>query len=70
MTPQERQLIDDLFDRLAKLEDAPRDPEAMSVIMHGLRKAPNGVWARRSSWFFMSLSKNLPAEKSSDSRSR
>ena len=45
MTPQERQLIDDLFDRLAKLEDAPRDPEAMSVIMHGLRKAPNGVYA-------------------------
>ena len=30
MTPQERQLIDDLFDRLAKLENAPRDPEAMS----------------------------------------
>src|SRR6476620_4613050 len=45
MTPQERQLIDDLFDRLAKLEDAPRDPEAMSAIMHGLRKAPNGVYA-------------------------
>ena len=45
MTPQERQLIDDLFDRLAKLEDAPRDPEAMSAIMDGLRKAPNGVYA-------------------------
>ena len=28
MTPQERQLIDDLFDRLAKLESAPRDPDA------------------------------------------
>ena len=41
MTPQERQLIDDLFDRLAKLESAPRDPEAMSAIMQGLRKAPN-----------------------------
>ena len=41
MTPQERQLIDDLFDRLAKLENAPRDPEAMSAIMQGLRKAPN-----------------------------
>jgi len=45
MTPQERQLIDDLFDRLAKLEDAPRDPEAMSAIMGGLRKAPNAVYA-------------------------
>jgi hypothetical protein len=45
MTPQERQLIDDLFDRLAKLEDAPRDPEAMSAIMQGLRKAPNAVYA-------------------------
>ena len=45
MTPQERQLIDDLFDRLAKLENTPRDPEAMSAIMQGLRKAPNGVYA-------------------------
>ena len=45
MTPQERQLIDDLFDRLAKLETAPRDPEAMSAIMRGLRSAPNAVYA-------------------------
>ena len=45
MTPQERQLIDDLFDRLAKLETAPRDPEAMSAIMQGLRAAPNAVYA-------------------------
>ena len=45
MTPQERQLIDDLFDRLAKLENAPRDPEAMSAIMQGLRNAPNAVYA-------------------------
>jgi hypothetical protein len=45
MTPQERQLIDDLFDRLAKLENAPRDSEAMSSIMQGLRNAPNAVYA-------------------------
>ena len=45
MTPQERQLIDDLFDRLAKLESATRDPEAMSAIMQGLRAAPNAVYA-------------------------
>ena len=45
MTPQERQLIDDLFDRLAKLESAKRDPEAMSAIMQGLRAAPNAVYA-------------------------
>ena len=45
MTPQERQLIDDLFDRLAKLESAPRDGEAMSAIMQGLRNAPNSVYA-------------------------
>src|SRR5437763_8043774 len=45
MTPQERQLIDDLFDRLAKLENAPRDSEAMSAIMQGLRSAPNAVYA-------------------------
>ena len=45
MTPQERQLIDDLFDRLAKLENARRDPEAMSAIMQGLRAAPNAIYA-------------------------
>lgn len=44
MTPQERQLIDDLFDRLSTLESAPRDPEAASAIAQGLRKAPNAVY--------------------------
>ena len=38
MTPQERQLVDDLFDRLAKLESAPRDPDATAAIQEGLRK--------------------------------
>jgi hypothetical protein len=45
MTPQERQLVDDLFDRLARLEDSPRDPNASAVIAEGLRKAPNAVYA-------------------------
>ena len=45
MTPQERQLIDDLFDRLAKLEGSPRDRDAESAIMEGLRRAPNGAYA-------------------------
>jgi len=45
MTPQERQLIDDLFDRLAKLEGSPRDRDAEAAIMEGLRRAPNGAYA-------------------------
>jgi hypothetical protein len=45
MTPQERQLVDDLFDRLAKLESAPRDPDATTAIAQGLRRAPNAVYA-------------------------
>lgn len=45
MTPQERQLVDDLFDRLARLEDAPRDPDAVAAISDGLRKAPGAVYA-------------------------
>ena len=45
MTPQERQLVDDLFDRLAKLETAPRDPEAERAIIDGLKRAPNAVYA-------------------------
>ncbi len=45
MTPQERQLVDELFDRLAKLEDAPRDPDAERAIADGLRRAPHAVYA-------------------------
>jgi uncharacterized protein len=45
MTPQERQLVDDLFDRLSKVESAPRDPDAASAIAQGLRIAPNAVYA-------------------------
>jgi len=45
MTPQERQLVDDLFERLAKLEGAPRDPNASAAIVDGLRRAPNAVYA-------------------------
>jgi hypothetical protein len=44
MTPQERQLVDDLFDRLAKVEGAPRDSEAAAAIQDGLRKAPNALY--------------------------
>jgi uncharacterized protein len=45
MTPQERQLVDDLFDRLSQVEGAPRDPDAVAAIAEGLRKAPNAVYA-------------------------
>lgn len=45
MTPQERQLVDDLFDRLAKLETSPREPNAQAAITDGLRRAPNAVYA-------------------------
>jgi hypothetical protein len=45
MTPQERQLVDDLFDRLSKVESAPRDPDAASAIAQGLRVAPNALYA-------------------------
>jgi hypothetical protein len=45
MTPQERQLIDDLFDRLSKLENSPRDRDAEAAIMEGLRRAPNAAYA-------------------------
>jgi hypothetical protein len=45
MTPQERRLIDDLFDRLSRVEGAARDPDAIAAIAQGLRKAPNAVYA-------------------------
>jgi hypothetical protein len=45
MTPQERQLISELFARLAALESSPRDPDAEAMIREGLRRAPNGVYS-------------------------
>ncbi|NVN85155.1 MAG: DUF2076 domain-containing protein [Rhodopseudomonas sp.] len=45
MTPQERQLVDDLFERLARVEATPRDPDAAEAITQGLRIAPNATYA-------------------------
>jgi hypothetical protein len=45
MTPQERQLVTDLFDRLASLEGNKRDPEAEALIAEGLRRAPHSLYA-------------------------
>src|SRR5207253_10131987 len=45
MTPAERNLVIELFDRLATLEDAQRDPEAERLIRDGLRQAPNAPYA-------------------------
>jgi len=45
MTPQERQMIDDLFDRLARVEGAARDPEAEAAIAQAWQRAPNAAYA-------------------------
>jgi hypothetical protein len=45
MTPQERQLVADLFDRLEQLEQTPRDPQAEAAIAEGQRRAPHAVYA-------------------------
>jgi uncharacterized protein len=45
MTPQEQELVNELFDRLTKLETSPRDPEAERLIADGLRRAPHAVYA-------------------------
>jgi hypothetical protein len=45
MTPQEQELVNDLFVRLAQLEGAPRDPDAERQIAQGLQKAPNAAYA-------------------------
>jgi hypothetical protein len=44
MTPQERQLLDELFDRLTSLENAPRDADAVRAINEGLQRAPNALY--------------------------
>jgi uncharacterized protein len=45
MTPEERNLVTQLLDRLATLEDAQRDPEAERLIRDGLRQAPNAPYS-------------------------
>ena len=44
MTPQERQLLNELFERLAALENAPRDSDAIDAINRGLDRAPNALY--------------------------
>jgi hypothetical protein len=45
MTPQEQDLVEDLFDRLAKLETLPRDPAAERQIVQGAQRAPHALYA-------------------------
>jgi hypothetical protein len=45
MTPQERQLVDELFDRLSQVENQPRDPAAEEAIGDGLERAPHAIYA-------------------------
>jgi len=44
MTPQERQLMVQLFDKLSQLENASRDPDAEAMIREGFRRAPNAAY--------------------------
>ncbi len=45
MTPQERQMVDQLFDRLSRLETSAREADAESAIAAGLRRAPHAPYA-------------------------
>jgi hypothetical protein len=45
MTPHERQLVDELFSRLATLENSPRELQAIAAINDGLKQAPNALYA-------------------------
>ena len=45
MTPQEQALVNELFDRLATLENNSRDRDAERLITDGLRQTPHAVYA-------------------------
>ena len=51
MSPEERQLITGLFDRINQAATAPREPEAEALIAEGLKRAPHApyVMAKQSS---------------------
>jgi hypothetical protein len=44
MTPEERQRVEDLLERLESLEGQPRDPEAARLIAAALARAPNAIY--------------------------
>jgi uncharacterized protein len=44
MTPQEQQLVEELFDRLAQVENMPRDPEAERLVAQGINRAPHALY--------------------------
>ena len=45
MTPEENQLVKELFARLIQLEGMPRDLEAERLIADGMKRAPNAAYA-------------------------
>ena len=45
MTPEERQRVSELFDKLAGLENTPREAEAERAIADGLSRAPHATYA-------------------------
>ena len=45
MTPQERQQVTELFERLSQLENAPREREAEDLIARGLQHVPHAPYA-------------------------
>jgi len=45
LAPEERNLVSDLFGRLAAVENSPRDPDAERIIREGLARAPNALYA-------------------------
>ncbi|MFN3671827.1 MAG: DUF2076 domain-containing protein, partial [Bosea sp. (in: a-proteobacteria)] len=45
MTPQERDVIAGIFDRLRQAADQPRDPEAENYIAQRLREQPYAPYA-------------------------
>lgn len=44
MTPQEKDLIDSVFDRLAKAEGAPKDAEALALIRNRAATLPDSLY--------------------------
>ena len=55
MTPQERDLIQSVFDRLARAAGSPKDPEAEALIAERLRTLPDGVYGLVQAVVFQDL---------------
>ena len=66
MTPQERDLIQGVFDRLARAGAGAKDPEAVALIADGVRRQPDAPYALVQAVIVQEMGLNQAMQRISD----